>query len=304
MKPVLEVITSGAAYLQKRGIEEPRLNMEHLLAHVLQCRRMDLYLRFDQPVPEPDLEVLRPLLKRRGEGEPLQHLLGTVEFCGQEFICDHRALIPRPETEVLVDLLVKQFSDHPPATVLDLCTGTGCIGLSLAKAWPHAKVILADISEDALELARLNTERLGLSHQVRLIRSDLFEKITGHHELIVSNPPYIPSGEIAALAREVQRDPRLALDGGPTGLELPKRLIEEALSQLTPESTLALELGHDQAAEVCAILQGHGFATVKTFRDLAGVARFVLASGCPGKVETPQPPSETRATDDAEGAAG
>lgn len=291
MKPVLEVITSGAAYLQKRGIEEARLNMEHLLAHVLQCRRMDLYLRFDQPVPEPDLEVLRPLLKRRGEGEPLQHLLGTVEFYGHEFVCDHRALIPRPETEVLVDLLVKRFGKTPPATVLDLCTGTGCIGLSLAKAWPETKVTLSDISEDALELARLNTERLALSNRVRTVRSDLFEKLTGTFALIVANPPYIPSAEIASLSREVQRDPRLALDGGPTGREFPVRLIDEALPHLLPETVLALELGHDQAADITTHLKSLGFSEVHTHQDLAGVPRFIIASG------SPPPPAPTPAED-------
>lgn len=295
MKPVLEVITSGAAYLGKRGIEEARLNMEHLLAHVLQCRRMDLYLRFDQPVAESDLEVLRPLLKRRGEGEPLQHLLGTVDFYGHELICDHRALIPRPETEVLVDLLVKRFGKNPPTTVLDLCTGTGCIGLALAKAWPVAKVTLSDISEDALELARLNTERLALASQVRLVRSDLFEKIHGTFDLIVANPPYIPAGEITALSREVQRDPRLALDGGPTGQELPKRLIDAALPHLTPGTVLALELGHDQATDITQHLIAHGFTEVQTHQDLVGVSRFVIASGGPVKEEEP-PPAEPSPT--------
>jgi release factor glutamine methyltransferase len=292
MKPVLEVITSGAGYLHKRGIDEARLNMEHLLAHVLQCRRMDLYLRFDAPVQEQDLELLRPLLKRRGEGEPLQHLLGTVEFYGHEFICDHRALIPRPETEVLVDLLVKRYGTNPPATVLDVCTGSGCIGLALAKVWPASKVTLSDVSEEALELTRLNAERLSVAEQVRVVRSDLLEKITGTFDLITANPPYIASGEIKSLSREVQRDPKLALDGGPTGVELPLRLVTEALPHLTPASVLALELGHDQAEAVITHLQAAGFTETSAHCDLAGVPRFVIASGYP------LPPPVVDPTDD------
>ncbi len=168
MKPLLEVLQSGAAYLTKKGIDEARLNMEHLLAHVLQCRRMDLYLRFNEVLKEPELETLRGLLKRRGEGEPLQHLLGTVEFYDSEFVSDHRALVPRPETERLVEMIVEQFGKDHPVRVLDMATGSGCIGLSLAKAWPKSAVVLADISEDALELARLNCSRLKLDERVRL----------------------------------------------------------------------------------------------------------------------------------------
>ena len=289
MKPVLEVITSGAAYLAKRGVDEARLNMEHLLAHVLACRRMDLYLRFDQPVQEHDLETLRPLLKRRGEGEPLQHLLGTVEFCGHELVSDHRALIPRPETEALVEHVIRHFGKQPPTTVLDLCTGSGCIGLSLAKAWPNAQVTLTDVSEDALELARLNTERLGLSDRVRLLRSDLFEKISGPFDLVVSNPPYIPSAEIATLSREVRRDPQLALDGGKIGTEFPIRLVTESVGHLYPHSVVALELGHDQAPAITEAMHALGFGVVQTHKDLAQVPRFIIATECP---QPPPPPPE------------
>jgi len=280
MKKLLEVLTSGTAYLAKRGVDEARLNMEHLLGHVLACRRMELYLRFDHEVKEPELEVLRGLLKRRGEGEPLQHLLGTVEFSGYEFVSDHRALIPRPETETLVELLIHRFGQTPPATIVDLCTGSGCIGLSLAKAWPSAQVLLTDVSEDALELATLNAKRLNLP-SVRLLRSDLFEKIQGRFDLIVANPPYIPSGEIATLSREVRRDPDLALDGGPSGLELPLRLIQESLPHLSAHTVLALELGWDQGQTVAEHLRQLGFQEVSIHKDLAQVPRFIIASGCP-----------------------
>lgn len=277
MKPLLEVLQSGAAYLAKKGIEEARLNMEHLLAHVLHCRRMDLYLRFDQIVPESQLVDLRDLLRRRGEGEPLQHLLGTVEFFGAEFVCDHRALVPRPETEYLVEHLVQRLRSTPPPRVLDVGTGSGCIGLSLAKAWSNASVTLVDVSEDALELARLNGSRLNLDARITLRRSDLFEKITGEFDLIVANLPYIPHAEIAKLSREVQNDPVLALDGGPIGTEIIARFIAEVSKHLTPGGLVAMELGHDQAPAVSIMCREAGLVRIETLADLQGVPRFVLA---------------------------
>ncbi|MBE2283516.1 MAG: peptide chain release factor N(5)-glutamine methyltransferase [Prosthecobacter sp.] len=274
MKPLLEILQSGAAYLEKRQIEEARLNMEHLLAHVLGCRRLDLYLRFNENVPETDLVSLRELLRRRGEGEPLQHLLGTVEFCGHELVCDHRALVPRPETETLVELVLKK-SATAPARVLDMATGSGCIGLSLAKAWPGSDVVLADISEDALDLARLNASRLGVA--AKFIRSDLFEKITATFDLIVANLPYIPSAELPTLSVEVRRDPMLALDGGPDGLRIVERFLQDALPHLNPGALIALEVGHDQGPAVATRCTELGYEAASTAPDLAGIHRFVFA---------------------------
>lgn len=277
MKLLLETLTAGAGYLEKRGIEEARLNMEHLLAHVLRCRRLELYLRFNEPLHEADLEQLRPLLKRRGEGEPLQHLLGTVEFCDSELVCDHRALVPRPETERLVELVIETFSAAPPSAVLDVGAGSGCIGLSLAKAWPGAVVTLIDVSEDALDLSRLNAARLGLVAAVRFVRSDLFEKVPGSFDLVVANLPYIPTAEIPSLSKEVRRDPITALDGGADGLEIIRRLVAEAPAHLNPGGLLALELGQGQAAEVAELCRAAGLVAVSTAADLAGIERFVLA---------------------------
>lgn len=286
MKLILEIIQSGTAYLEKRKIEEARLNMEHLLAHVLHCRRLDLYLRFGESVPEPDLVKLRDLLKRRGEGEPLQHLLGTVEFCGHEFVSDHRALIPRPETETLVEMILKRCPTAP-ARVLDMATGSGCIGLSLAKAWPLSEMVLADISEDALDLARLNASRLGCN--VKFLRSDLFEKITGTFDVIAANLPYIPTAEIPTLSVEVQRDPILALDGGPDGLRIVERFLKDALAHLNTGALIALELGHDQGAPVVTLCTELGYLNASTAADLAGIHRFVFAVA-PQRVVPPQEP--------------
>ena len=291
MKLLLETLQSGADYLAKRGVEDPRLNMEHLLAHVLGCRRLDLYLRFDQKLDEPELQPLRGLLKRRGEGEPLQHLLGTVEFHDSEFISDHRALIPRPETEHLVSLLVDKVfpKSATPQRVLDVGTGSGCIGLSLAKAWPTAEVLLVDISEDALELARLNAGRLGLNGQtVRLVRSDLLEKVDGAYDLIVANLPYIPTAEMVEISREVAHDPKLALDGGPSGLEIIDRLLATAPDHLTENGMLALELHYDQAVTVSDRLQKLEFQAIQSAADLAGIVRFVFARRPPMPPPAPE----------------
>lgn len=275
MKLLLETLTSGADYLAKRGVEDARLNMEHLLAHVLGCRRLDLYLRFNESLHESDLAPLRALLKRRGEGEPLQHLLGTVEFHGSEFICDGRALIPRPETEHLVSLLVQRFGKSPPARVLDVGTGSGCIGLSLAKSWPGSEVTLSDISEDALELARFNAERLAL--RPRFMRSDLFEKITGESDLIVANLPYVPDAERATMSPEVQRDPESALYGGADGLDVVRRFVADCPPHLSPGGLIALELAHDQSPAVVSLLHDAHFQSIQADRDLAGIERFVFA---------------------------
>jgi len=311
VKLLLDTLKAGTGYLEKRGIEDARLNMEHLLAHVLQCRRLELYLRFGEQLQEADLERLRALIKRRGDGEPLQHLLGSVEFCGHELVCDHRALVPRPETERLVELLVEKFGSQPPASVLDVGTGSGCIGLSLAMAWsgkqsistgpdailtpvaggpddadpptlrtqrPNSGFTLIDISEDALELARLNASRLRLNGAaVRFIRSDLFEKVDGEFDLIVANLPYIPRAEIATLSVEVRRDPHLALDGGAVGTEIIDRLIADCQSHLKSGGSIALEIGHDQAPAVAALCEAAGMADVKAERDYAGIDRFVFA---------------------------
>lgn len=280
MKPLLETLKAGTGYLEKHGIDEARLNMEHLLAHVLQCRRLELYLRFNEVLPEDVLIELRALIKRRGEGEPLQHLLGTVEFSGLELVCDHRALVPRPETERLVEILVEKCTAHVPKVVLDVGTGSGCIGLSLARLWSKSETVftLIDISEDALELARLNASRLGLDGQtVRLIRSDLFEKVDGRFDLIVANLPYIPSSEIPGLSVEVRRDPHNALDGGPDGLEIIDRLLAQIGDHLNPGGWLALEIGHDQAPEVAQRCAAVGLTEVEPMRDYAGIQRFVLA---------------------------
>lgn len=276
MKSLLETLRAGTGYLEKHGVDEARLNMEHLLAHVLGCRRLDLYLRFGEMLAEPDLERLRGLTRTRAEGVPLQHLLGTVDFLGLEFVSDERALIPRPETEYLCDLIIREAGSPPPARVLDMATGSGCIGLTLASAWSESHVTLADISEEALDLARLNASRLG-QERVQVLRSDLFEKINSVFDLMVANLPYIPSAEIPTLSREVRKDPVLALDGGADGLDIVRRFLTEAPPRLSPGGKVVLEVGHDQGPLTAAYATDLGYREAQVRVDLAEVPRFVFA---------------------------
>ena len=274
---LLEVLQSTSAYFKKREIESPRLNAEHLLAHVLGCKRIELYLEFERALAEAELAPLRELVRRRGQGEPLQHLLGTVEFCGRVFVCDKRALIPRPETEELVELLISEAGFRKPERILDVGTGSGVIALSLAGALPEAEVDAVDISEEALALARENAERLALRARVEFLRSDLMASVTHVYDLIVANLPYVPTTDRATLAREVLHDPELAVFGGETGDEIIRQLIAQASEHLTPGGLLALEIGVGQADALSAIFAERDYHDISQRHDSAGVTRFLLA---------------------------
>src|SRR4051812_14098059 len=194
---VLEVLQAATASFKKHDIENPRLNAEHLLAHVLGRKRIELYLDFERKLTETELGPLRELVKRRSEGEPLQHLLGTVEFCGQVFGCDRRALVPRPETEELVELVVAECDKDEAGDrggefhIVDVGTGSGVIALSLALKLPEAKIKGIDVSEDALNLAKGNAGRLGLNGRVDFSQGDLLEGFSERFDVIVANLPYI-----------------------------------------------------------------------------------------------------------------
>ncbi|MDE0836911.1 MAG: peptide chain release factor N(5)-glutamine methyltransferase [Akkermansiaceae bacterium] len=275
MKSVLETINGGAEYLGKRGVEDARRNMEHLLAHQLGCTRMQLYTQFDRPLEEPDLAPLRDLLKRRGEGIPLQHLLGTVPFHGRDFICDGRGLIPRPETEELAEMIL---ADLPQSAleILDMGCGSGVLGLTLAAEKPESRVTLADVSEDALALTRENSAKLGLEN-VAIMASDLFAGITGSFDLIAANLPYVPAGEASGMARELGHDPALALFSGENGLDLLRRFVPDCVNFLKPNGVVALEIGHDQASQVRDLLGSSGFTDITVRMDLSGIYRFPFA---------------------------
>jgi release factor glutamine methyltransferase len=273
---VLEVIRSAAGYLEKNGVEDARLNAEHLLAHALgKKKRLDLYMEFDRPLSDAERAPLRDLVRLRAQGQPLQHLLGTAEFHGREFRCDARALVPRPETEQLVELALQRAKAQPVTTILDVGTGSGVIAVTLALELPQARVTAVDFSPVALELARENAERLDAT--VTFAEANLLPQATETFDMIVANLPYIPAGEIPSLSREVRCDPVSALDGGADGLDLVRELIERGHSRLTDGGWMVHEIGHDQAARVAECFATHGYREIAVHRDYSEVERFVSA---------------------------
>jgi release factor glutamine methyltransferase len=272
---VLEVLQSTTAYFKKRDIESPRLNAEHLLAYALGRKRIELYLEFERPLTEAELAPLRELVRRRGQGEPLQHLLGTVEFAGRIFLCDKRALVPRPETEQLVELLKSQIP-KAKSQILDVGTGSGVIALSLAAEFPEAEVAAVDISDEALALARENAARLGLQDRVRFAKGNLLTELEETFDLIVANLPYVANGDRSALSPEVLRDPAVALFGGDRGDELVRELISAACDRLRPGGMLALEIGIGQAEGLAALFSEKNYHDIAPIRDYCGVTRFLF----------------------------
>jgi release factor glutamine methyltransferase len=275
---VLEVLQATTAYFKKREIENPRLNAEHLLAHVLGRKRIELYLEFERPLTQAELAPLRDLVKRRGEGEPLQHLLGAVEFCGHVFLCDKRAMVPRPETEQLVELLIADCGLRiADSRVLDVGTGSGVIALSLAAKFSEAEILAVDISDDALALAQENAAGLNLLGRVRFVKSNLLENVEGTFDLIVANLPYISTQERHSLSREVLHDPPVALFASARGDELVRELIAQAPSRFRPGGMLAMEIGLGQREALLSALAEKNYRDICSKNDYSGVTRFLFA---------------------------
>ena len=276
MTTILDVLEKGAAFLASKNIESARLNMEHIVAHELGCKRMDLYLRFDQPILEPQLASLREKLKKRSENTPLQHINRVVHFYSHDFKSDARALIPRPETEELVELALKEKFTRP-ARILDLGCGSGVLGLSIAKALGTdcEQLVLADLSTDALILARENAESLEV--EAELIETNLFTSIVGEFDLIVANLPYIAETERSDLAPEVLHDPEMALFSGQDGLDLLRPFCEQVVNYLSKDGVVALEVGHQQGKIVRDLLTATGLRHSRVDSDLCGIERFPVA---------------------------
>ncbi|HEY7002465.1 MAG TPA: peptide chain release factor N(5)-glutamine methyltransferase [Candidatus Udaeobacter sp.] len=273
---VLEVLQATAAYLRKHDVENPRLYAEHLLAHVLGRKRIELYLDFERQLSEKELAPLRDLMKRRREGEPLQHLLGTVEFCGHIFLCDKRAMVPRPETEELVEFLKSEIG-NPKSEIVDVGTGSGVIALSLAAEFPEAKILAVDVSDEALALARENADRLNLRDPVQFLKGRLLEDVEGAFDLIVANLPYISTRDRHTLSREVLHDPEIALFAGERGDELVRELIRQARSRLRSGGMLALEIGLGQNEALLSALAEKNYRDICSKNDYNGIKRFLFA---------------------------
>jgi release factor glutamine methyltransferase len=300
---VLEAIQKSADFLAKKGVESPRLQIELLLAHLLKLPRMKLYLNFEHVLSPAETDALRELVKRRGQREPLQHIIGSASFCGHEIAVNRHALVPRPETELLAELGWQFLStiNHQPSTCLDFGTGTGCIAIALAAKCPNAKIVATDISANALALAKENAARNQVVERIEFLQGDGFAALTKRwgerprepknntqagspvvlphqFDLITSNPPYIPSAEIATLQPEVRDfDPRAALDGGADGLDFYRKLAAEAKSFLKPVGKIMLEFGNGQVEAVKNIFENEKWIVEAVKEDYSQRARILIA---------------------------
>jgi release factor glutamine methyltransferase len=284
---IQELLAEGkktlAAPCDSAFIDTPALDAALLLAETLQARREDLIARANEEVSEQVREKYMALLERRRSGECIAYILGRKEFCGLEFAVNPKVLVPRPDTETLFEAALEYIGQYAEKglSVLDLCTGSGALAISLKKECPLLLVSASDISAEALEIAALNAGRLltreAAESAVAFVHSDIFESFPGRFNIIVSNPPYVPSGEISNLAPEVQLEPRVALDGGEDGLTFIRQIIVQAPEHLLPGGVLLLEADPRQMPQIRNLLANNGFESVRLHRDLSGRDRVISA---------------------------
>jgi release factor glutamine methyltransferase len=275
---IRDVLNWTRGYFEAAGIVQPRLEAEILLAHTLDVERLNLYISPDQPLSSDERSRYRTVVKRRREGTPLQHIIGEVQFFGLRFRVNRDALIPRPETEELLDHILKLVPRDREISCLDLGTGTGVIAVCLARYFPQATVTALDCSDRALELARANAALNGVEDRIVFVESRWFEGVEECFDLMASNPPYVAQEEMETLPGEVRdHEPRVALDGGPGGLREVGLLIETAPEHMNSDGLLFLEIGQGQDSEVSERLTARGYADVRLESDLAGKVRYAVA---------------------------
>jgi release factor glutamine methyltransferase len=276
---VQRVIQWTTEHFQKKGLENPRLEAEVLLAYLLEMDRMGLYLNYDRPLKEEERTAYREMIQRRLAKEPLAYIVGSKEFWSLRFAVNPECLIPRPETEHLVEEAIRIGKDlKPPLRILEIGQGCGAVAIALATELGEAEIVATDISPEACNLAQENAERHGVGGRIRFVRGDLLPRGEGPFGLICSNPPYIPTAEVLQLALEVRDyEPLTALDGGEDGLRFFRRIAQGALEFLMAGGWLLLEMGQGQAPQVATILQEQGFQQIGLIPDLAGVKRVIKA---------------------------
>ncbi len=274
---VLSSLRGAAAFLDERGVENARFDAEVLLADLLGVDRAGVYWNFDRPLSPAEVTDYRGRIRRRGKREPLQHIRGRQEFFARDFRVDRRVLVPRPETEAVVEEILSVAREFARPRVLDVGTGSGAIAITLALELPGADVSASDVSPDALTVARENATRLGVSDRVRFREGDLLEPFARERfDLVTSNPPYVAISEMAALEPEVREfEPRIALEGGADGLDLYRRLAVSLGAILEAGGACVVELGAEQRKCVEEIFVGEGFVAASVRRDLAGIERVL-----------------------------
>lgn len=278
---IARVLAWTTGYFADKGLDSPRLDAELLIADALKLTRLQVYTRHDQPLHPDELTAVRARVQRRGKREPVAYITGNRGFWSLDLAVDRRVLVPRPETELLVEQALGLLQGREAPQVVDVGTGSGCVALALARERPDAHVLAIDVSPEALSVAAANAKALDLKVEFR--QGSLLAGVEGPLDLVVSNPPYIASAEVDRLMPDVARyEPRLALDGGPDGLALIRPLIDQTAARLAPGGGLALEFGHDQGPAVRALLEADGrYVEVAIHRDLAGKDRVATARRAP-----------------------
>jgi release factor glutamine methyltransferase len=281
---LLEILDQTSSFFLSKGLENPRLQAEILLAAILEMGRLDLYLHFERTLTDSEVGRYRQFVKRRLDGAPIQYITGKAAFRHLELQVNEAVLIPRPETEVLVDVALRQLESRDSPKVLDVGCGSGAVGISVAFECPAAQVLAVDISLGALRVTRVNADQIQVGERLWTVAGDLFACLNGNalasFDLIVSNPPYVASPEMTALPFEIREfEPRLALDGGEDGLDFYRRLAVDAPQFLAPHGRLVLEVGDDQSQSVMEILGNSGrFAHIACFDDLTETPRVLAAN--------------------------
>lgn len=279
MPTVLELLNISSDYLDKKGIESPRLNAELLLSHVLECKRLNLYLSFDRPLKEVEVDKYRELIRRRKDREPLQYIIGEVEFYGIIFKINNKVLIPRPETEILVETIINENKGASSLKILDIGTGSGCIAVSLAKNLPECSVTALDISEDAIEVASSNASSNTITN-VEFQRVDILNDAPfGSYDIIVSNPPYIALDEYDHLEPELKvYEPKLSLTDYADGTLFYKTICQKSSFMLNEGGKIYFELGLGLHSAVNDILIKNGFSEVKAIKDYQNILRVITGT--------------------------
>ena len=277
---ILKILQWTQQYFQSKGVENPRLDAEVLLCAVLDKSRIQLYTNFDEPLEEQELKQYRGYVARRAAREPVAYILGHKGFLQYDFKVTKDTLIPRPETELLVEQLVSLNRDRGPVRILDLGCGSGAIIDSLLAALPEARGTGVDISPGAAAVPRENAQSLGVGDRLETVVSDLYEKVPREEkfQVLVSNPPYIPEGDLDGLQAEVHREPRRALDGGRDGLDFYRRILRDLWSYLDPEGMAAFEIGQGQGEDVARLCREAGLDCVKVRKDYGDMDRMVFAA--------------------------
>ena len=279
MITVLEVIKLSTEYLQKKGVESPRANAEILLAEILKCKRLELYLAFDKPLAENEVQVYREAIRKRGLRIPLQYIVGNIEFYGLKLIVNENVLIPRPETELLVEKIINDSDKSTNLKILDIGVGSGNISLSISKNLPNSKVVAIDISKTALDVANQNAEINSLQDRIEFRLFDIMNdnlNSLGKFDLIVSNPPYVSENDYESLEPELKNhEPKIALTDNSNGISFYKHIVEASDQLLKKPGKIYFELGIDQSAQVQEYFKQNNFTNIKITKDYSGIERII-----------------------------